>query len=48
MMVAAALAIASCVKDEELNPNYILPYAYDKRAHKLVAEAANVTIAVPC
>lgn len=39
MMVAAALAIASCVKDEELNPNYILPYAYDKRAHKLVAEA---------
>ena len=39
MMVAASNAIASCVSNEELNPNYILPYAYDKRAHKLVAEA---------
>lgn len=39
MMVAASLAIASCVKEDELRPDYILPYAYDKRAHKLVAEA---------
>lgn len=39
MMIAAAKAIASCVKDDELTRDYILPYAYDKRAHKLVAEA---------
>ncbi|MCM1042598.1 MAG: NADP-dependent malic enzyme [Corallococcus sp.] len=38
MMKAAALGIASCVSAEELRPDYILPYAYDKRAHKMVAE----------
>ena len=44
MMIAAARGIASCVSDKELSPDYILPYAYDKRAHeavaKTVAEAA--------
>ena len=39
MMAAASKAIASCVSDEELSPDYILPYAYDKRAHEAVAKA---------
>ena len=39
MMMAAARGIASCVTDEELNTGYILPYAYDKRAHESVAKA---------
>lgn len=39
MMMAAARGIASCVSDEELNTGYILPYAYDKRAHEAVAKA---------
>lgn len=39
MMLAASEAIASCVSEEELSPDYILPYAYDKRAHRAVAEA---------
>ena len=39
MMMAASIGIANCVKEEELNINYILPYAYDKRAHETVAEA---------
>lgn len=47
MMKAAAKGIAACVSDEELSTGYILPYAYDKRAHesvaKAVAEAAIVT-----
>ena len=38
MMVAASEGIASCVKDEELNREYILPYAYDRKAHQCVAE----------
>lgn len=41
MMMAAARGIASCVSDEELNPEYILPYAYDKRAHEAVAKAVS-------
>lgn len=44
MMFAASKGIASCVSDEELSRDYILPYAYDHRAHecvaKLVKEAA--------
>ncbi len=39
MMLAAAHGIAGCVKDEELTRDYILPYAYDKRAHEAVAKA---------
>ena len=39
MMIAAAHGIADCVKEDELSENYILPYAYDKRAHDCVANA---------
>ena len=39
MMFAAAQAIAASVSDKELNADYILPYAYDKRAHEAVAKA---------
>ncbi len=39
MMFAASEAIAACVSDKELNRDYILPYAYDKRAHEAVAKA---------
>ena len=41
MMLAASRAIASCVSDEELDRDYILPYAYDKRAHEAVAAAVS-------
>ena len=44
MMMAASYAIANTVKDEELNEEYILPYAFNKEAHnnviKLVKQAA--------
>ncbi len=39
MMKAASEAIASCVKEGELSPDYILPYAYDLGAHEAVAKA---------
>ena len=39
MMRAASLAIAGCVSDTELTADYILPYAFDKRAHDAVASA---------
>ena len=39
MMIAAAKGIASCVSDSELSPDFVLPYAYDKRAHECVAKA---------
>lgn len=39
MKVAASNAIASLVGDDELNPDYILPQAFDKRIGKAVAEA---------
>lgn len=39
MMMAASRGIASCVSDKELSRDYILPYAYDKRAHEAVAKA---------
>ncbi len=39
MMIAAANGIAACVTAGELNRDYILPYAYDKRAHESVAKA---------
>ena len=39
MMIAAAEGIAACVTDVQLSRDYILPYAYDKRAHECVAKA---------
>lgn len=39
MMRAAAQGIASCVSEDELRTDYILPYAYDRRAHEAVAKA---------
>ena len=39
MMFAASLGIASCVSEEELSREYILPYAYDKKAHECVARS---------
>lgn len=39
MKVAAAYAIASLVSEEELNPEYIIPNAFDERVGKTVAEA---------
>ncbi len=38
MMRAASEAIAACV-GKDLSPDYILPYAYEKRAHEAVAQA---------
>ena len=39
MTMAASLAIASLVPDEELSPSYILPPAFDERIGKTVAAA---------
>lgn len=39
MKVAASLAIASLVSDEELTADYIIPKAFDKRVGKTVAAA---------
>ena len=39
MMIAAAHGIANCVSDKQLSRDYILPYAYDKKAHDCVAKA---------
>ena len=39
MKVAAAYAIAGLVSDEELNPEYILPAAFDPRVKDAVAKA---------
>ena len=39
MMMAAARGIADCVKEEELSRDYILPKAWDQRAHDAVARA---------
>ena len=39
MKVAAAYAIAGLVSDAELNPEYIIPYAFDERVGKTVAAA---------
>ncbi len=39
MMMAASRGIADCVTKEQLNRNYILPYAYDQKAHDSVARA---------
>lgn len=39
MKIAVAYAIAGLVSDEELNPDYILPAAFDSRVKDAVAEA---------
>lgn len=39
MKIAAAKAIAGCVSDEELRPDYILPAAFDPRVKDAVAKA---------
>ncbi|MGN0817585.1 MAG: NADP-dependent malic enzyme [Candidatus Coproplasma sp.] len=39
MMTAAARGIAAYVAEDKLSREFILPYAYDKGAHKCVAEA---------
>ena len=39
MKMAASFAIASLVSDDELNENYILPKAFDKRVGETVAKA---------
>ena len=41
MKIAAAEAIASLVSDEELEPDYILPKAFDERVGKTVAAAVS-------
>ena len=38
MMIAASKGIMECISDEELNPEYILPYAWNENAHKNVAK----------
>ena len=38
MMIAASKGIASTVSDDELNEEYILPYAFNKKAHQNVIE----------
>ena len=38
MMIAASKGIMSCVSDEELSVDHILPYAWDENAHKSVAK----------
>ncbi|MBQ8235406.1 MAG: NADP-dependent malic enzyme [Clostridia bacterium] len=47
MKMAAAMAIANLISDEELNENYIIPAAFDERVGpavaKAVAEAARAT-----
>lgn len=39
MQMAASFAIASLVSDEELSEDYIMPFAFDERIGKTVAEA---------
>ena len=38
MQMAASLAIASLISDEELNEDYIMPFAFDERIGKAVSE----------
>ena len=38
MMIAASKGIMNCVSDEELSVDYILPYAWDEKAHQSVAK----------
>lgn len=41
MQMAASIAIASLVSDDELSPDYIIPKAFDKRVGKAVAKAVS-------
>ena len=41
MKIAAAMAIAELVKEDELNEDYIIPEAFDRRVGKAVAEAVS-------
>lgn len=41
MKIAAAKAIASLVLEDELNADYVLPYAFDKRIGQTVAQAVS-------
>jgi malate dehydrogenase (oxaloacetate-decarboxylating) len=42
MKIAAAEAIASLIKKEELTPEYIVPFAFDERVGKTVAKAVSL------
>lgn len=44
MMVAASEGIASCVSEEELSREYILPFPYDRRAHECVARSVREAV----
>ena len=39
MKMAAALALAELISDQDLNENYIIPQAFDPRVGKAVAAA---------
>ena len=39
MKVAASYALANLVSEEELNPEYIIPAAFDERVKDAVAKA---------
>lgn len=39
MMRAASMGISACVSEKELSRDHILPFAYDKKAHQVVARA---------
>ena len=39
MMISAAYGIAACVEPSQLSTDYVLPLAYDKKAHQSVARA---------
>jgi len=41
MKLAATYAIASLIKEEDLNEEYIIPNAFDERIVKIVAEAVS-------
>ena len=43
MLVAAAKAIASCVSDDQLNANFIIPSVFDPHVVAKVAEAVRST-----
>ncbi|MGL6065826.1 MAG: malic enzyme-like NAD(P)-binding protein, partial [Cetobacterium sp.] len=38
MKIAAAVGIAKLVSDEELNPEFVIPNAFDKRVAAVVAD----------
>ncbi|MCR5797772.1 MAG: NADP-dependent malic enzyme [Eubacterium sp.] len=44
MKLAASLALANLISDEELNPDYILPEAFDPRVADAVCEAVKANI----